>query len=97
MTAISGPGASLPATELDPERKRLRQASHQLEGVFFTQLLSAMRQTVQHDGILEQDSGQDMFTSMLDQKIADVSANRSTNGLGEHLYQQLSRRLPGTP
>lgn len=95
MSGISGIGPSTPPAP-DGEHQRLKKASQQLEGVFFAQLLSSMRETVQHDGILEQDSGQEMFTSMLDQKIADTSAAHSTHGLGARLYDQLSRRLPGT-
>jgi Rod binding domain-containing protein len=92
MKPVAGVTAAVP----DAEHQRLKKASQQLEGVFFSQLLSAMRETVQHDGILEQDSGQEMFTSMLDQKIADTSAAHSTHGLGQRLYDQLSRRLPGS-
>ncbi len=80
--------------DIGPEHKRLQKAAHQLEGVFMAQLLSAMRQTVSQDGIVQTDGGQEMFTSMLDQKIADISARRSAHGVGEQLYHQLSRQLP---
>lgn len=92
MKPIAAAGAG--TVDPGPEHQRLRQAAHQLEGVFMSQLLSAMRQTVQQDGVVQTDGGQEMFTSMLDQKIADISARRSDHGVGERLYQQLSRRLP---
>lgn len=58
-------------------------------------LLAAMRDTVPDSGLLEAAPGQEMFTSMLDDHIADRAAERSTRGLGDALYHQLSRRLPG--
>jgi Rod binding domain-containing protein len=62
--------------------------------VFLNQLFQAMRATVPHEGIVEESGGQDLFDSMLDQKLSEVSAERSTRGLGEALYRQLSRHLP---
>lgn len=94
MTAgpVGPAGSGGPA--LDPAHARLREAAHQLEGVFVNELLKAMRATVPDDGIISQDPGQETFTGMLDQRIAELYAGRSQHGLGEALYRQLSRRLP---
>ena len=35
-----------------------------------------------------------MFTSLLDERLADVAAERMKTGLGEALYRQLARQLP---
>jgi flagellar protein FlgJ len=73
---------------------KLRQAAHDLEGLFVAELFKAMRETVPEDGILSQAPGQDLFQGMMDDRIAELYAGRSPGGLGEALYRQLSRRLP---
>jgi flagellar protein FlgJ len=73
---------------------KLREAAHDLEGLFVAELFKAMRATVPEDGILSQAPGQDLFQGMMDDRIADLYAGRSQGGLGDALYRQLSRRLP---
>jgi flagellar protein FlgJ len=91
------PVGPLPPQPAASDRARLRQASHDLEGVFLNQLFQAMRATVPHEGIVAQSGGEDLFDSMLDQRLSELSAARSTRGLGEALYRQLSRHLPAGP
>ena len=95
MNPVSGPGGPQgPGDEaMSAAQERLRNAAHDLEGVFVSHLFKAMRATVPQDGILPADSGQDTFTEMFDDKIAEMSAHRSNRGLGEALYRELSRRL----
>lgn len=81
------------AEPADRDAAAMRKASHDLEGVFVNELFKAMRATVPADGILSQDSGGELFSSMLDQRLAEVYAERERGGLGEALYRQLSRRL----
>lgn len=88
-------GGPRPAPDADATaRAKLRKAAHDLEAVFVNELFKAMRETVPQDGILSQDPGQEMFTGVLDQRLADVYGERAQGGLGEALYRQLSRRLP---
>jgi flagellar protein FlgJ len=88
---IRGPAAQPPSGRAS----ELRKAAHDLEGVFVNELFKAMRATVPQDGFLSQDPGQDLFTSMLDERLAQTCAERARQGLGEALYRQLSRRLAG--
>lgn len=75
-------------------REKLKQASHDLEGLFVNELFKAMRASLpQGDGILGQAPGQDMFQGMMDEKLAAVYAGKSQHGIGDALYRQLSRRL----
>jgi flagellar protein FlgJ len=83
-----------PAPGAAAQNAKLRKASHDLEGVFVNELFKAMRDTVPEDGILSQDSGQEMFTSLMDTRLSETYAEKSQSGLGEALYHQLSRRLP---
>lgn len=85
---VGGPGAR------ETEHARLRQAAHQLEGVFLAQLFQAIRATVpEGEGAAQ---GEAMFTAMLDDAVAARAADRLDRGLGEALYRQLARRLDGT-
>ncbi len=79
--ALGGPGASqsAPAPGQDA-RAKLRKASHDLESVFVNELFKAMRATVPDDGILANDPGQDLFTGMLDERIAQTYAGRARPG-----------------
>jgi peptidoglycan hydrolase FlgJ len=73
---------------------QLREASRALEAVFLTQLLQAMRESIPDGGVTERSAGEQMFTTMLDEKIAQAGAGRNGRGISEALYRQLSRLLP---
>jgi Rod binding domain-containing protein len=75
------------------ERAALRKATEQLEGVFYAQLLQAMRGSVPDSGLLDEDPGRDMFQSLLDERVAALAAERLQGGVGESLYRQLEKRL----
>jgi peptidoglycan hydrolase FlgJ len=93
MSAVRGP-AGLTAAPHPDAHAQLRRKAHELEGVFLNQLFKAMRATVPQDGIIEAAPGQDLFTSMLDERLADQAAERMKGSLGEALYRQMARRLP---
>jgi peptidoglycan hydrolase FlgJ len=76
---------------------RLRQSAQDLEGVFLSQLFKAMRETVpEGEGIFESSTAEGIFSSMLDEVMGEVTAQRLEGGLGDALYNQLSRRLSGS-
>jgi Rod binding domain-containing protein len=87
MSAVHPTGPAVP----DP-RVRLRELSHALEGVFLAQMFQAMRAAVPQ-GEAETAPGQDIFTALLDERLAALAAERLRGGMGEALYRQLSRRL----
>lgn len=75
-------------------REKLKQASHDLEGLFVNELFKAMRATLPEEGgILGSAPGQDLFQGMMDEKVATLYAGKSDHGIGDALYRQLSRRL----
>jgi len=76
-------------------RARLREQADQLEAVFSEQLFKAMRETVpQGEGAFDGGSGEEMFTGLLDQRLAAETPKTWHHGIGEALYRQLSRALP---
>ena len=74
---------------------KLKKTAFQLEGLFVERLFAAMRATVPQDGLVAQGSGEDTFTGMLDEKIAE-QVPKQWNGehsLAQALYHQLRQRL----
>jgi Rod binding domain-containing protein len=53
-----------------------------------------MREGQVESGLLSPAPGEDMLTSLMDDRLASVAAARMKRGLGAALYRQLSRRLP---
>jgi peptidoglycan hydrolase FlgJ len=76
---------------------RLTQSAKQLEGVFVQQLFSAMRATVPQDGLVNGGGGEDMFSSMFDQKLADRVPQGWHGGLNDALVAQLKDRMTPPP
>ena len=82
---------------MSESREQVRKLSHQLEAVFVNQLFQAMRASVPKDPVLDNAPGADLFTQIMDEKLANQASDRLQRGLGESLYRQLARRLPETP
>jgi flagellar protein FlgJ len=93
MSAVRGPAGLAVAARPD-EHAQLRKMAHELEGVFLNQLFKAMRASVPQDGVTEANPGEELFTSLLDERLASLAAERMKGGLGEALYRQMARRLP---
>jgi flagellar protein FlgJ len=98
VSGVDGVRGAAGAVSGNP-RERVRQLAHQMEGVFLNQLFQAMRQAVPQDGVLQAAPGQELFTQLFDERMADEASQRMERGLGEALYRQLARGLPadGTP
>jgi Rod binding domain-containing protein len=75
------------------DRDRLRILARELEGVFLNQLFQAMRQSLQTTSGETASPGEEMFTSLFDQSMADQAAGRMEHGLADVLYRQLAARL----
>jgi flagellar protein FlgJ len=87
MSTVRNVSAISPA--LDSRDARLRKAAQQMEGVFLEQLFKAMRETVPEGELARGGSGEEIFTGLLDQKLADVAAAGGERGLGAAIYRQL--------
>jgi Rod binding domain-containing protein len=76
---------------------KLQEAAHQLESVFYGQLFQAMRQTIPEGSLIPRDSGEQMFTSMLDDQVARAASQQTERGLATAIYHELARSLPAAP
>ncbi len=92
-----GPGAT-PTGGLDALRsgritdraERLKVVTTLLEASFYEELYKAMRDTVPDGGLVDGGAGEDVFSSLMDQHMAEASAARSVRGLGDALYRQFA-------
>ena len=93
MTRIQSIPASAAQPNLTADEQRLRAVTKQLEGVFVQQLFKAMRETVPKDGLSDGGAGEEIFTGMMDEKIATHVPEHWDRGIGESLYRQLRAAL----
>ncbi len=77
---------------------RLATSAQQLEGLFVQQLFAAMRETVPQEGLMSGGAGEEMFTQMLHEHLAEQAPARWTHGLSAEIMRQFaSVRTPQTP
>ena len=76
--------------KIQGKEARLRAASDLLESSFFQELFKAMRDTVPESGLMDGGGGEDAFTAMMDQHMAEAAAARLERGLGAALYRHLA-------
>ena len=94
VSSIRTSTAVTPQAERD---EKLRKVATQLEGMFVQQMFKAMRETVpQQEGIVSGGSGEELFTSLMDQHLAAETPKHWEGGLAEAVYRQL-RRGVGDP
>ena len=70
--------------------KDLQTTAQEFESLLVYKMLEAMRRTVPKSGLLKSFST-DMYQSMMDQEMANEVAKKGTIGLGNMLYEQLTK------
>lgn len=88
IDAHSAVGLRPDAAAKSPD-ERLRESVEAMEGVFVQQLTKALRATVPNGGNPDA-PGADMYSSLLDERLAHVIASDTRTGIAEALYRQLS-------
>ena len=93
---VSIRSATQPPSKAENDDK-LRKVAQQLEGLFVQQMFKAMRESVpQQEGIVSGGTGEELFTSLMDQHLAAETPKHWEGGLAEAVYRQL-RRGVGDP
>jgi flagellar protein FlgJ len=85
-----GPGdllGALRSGRIQGDDARLRTATKLLEGTFYQELFKVMRETVPEGGAVSGGFGEDVFSGMMDQHVADSAAADATGGLADALYR----------
>ncbi len=75
----------------DPES--LRKVCRQFEEAFVQQMFKQMRATVPEGGLFDNGNDYQIYRDMMDAQIAQSVAQRGELGIGDMLYNQLSRSL----
>ena len=95
MTMPIGGTTPTPEARAQSDEARLKKTAKQLEGVFVEQLYKAMRETVpEGEGAVGAGTGEDMFTGLMDQKLAAETPTQWAHGLADAAYRQLRKALP---
>ncbi len=82
------------APALDKAHADLKKACQQFESYFTDLMLKEMRKTAPRNNLLgDQSNQQQIFQDMMDQKIADNLSQRSSLGLGQMMYNELTPSL----
>jgi len=80
--------------KLEVKNKALWDVSVKFEGIFFKQMMSAMRKTVPESGFLPHGFAEGVQESMFDQAVADAGSKRGSLGIAMNIYRQLERSDP---
>jgi flagellar protein FlgJ len=86
-------GAATAKAPVDPasaaKDAKLHKVSVQLEGVFVQQMYKSMRSTVPTGGLFDGGAGEEMFTGLMDERLAADTPQQWKHGLSESIFRQL--------
>ena len=72
----------------------MRKAAEGLEAIFTSEMMKAMRGTVQKSEFSLRNSGSDIYEGMLDQEYAETSARQNAIGLSGQIIDYWLRSMP---
>lgn len=93
MYRIESTPSAISSFANDNEDSRLREAAHDLQGVFFYELLKAARETIPENEDFSLGVGGDIFYGMLDEQIADALSDQMDSEIVDAIYRQLARTI----
>lgn len=70
----------------------MKKVCKDFEGVLLNMMYKEMKATVSKSDLIPADPGQDIFDSMMDDKLVDESSKAGGIGLADVLYKQLSKQ-----
>jgi peptidoglycan hydrolase FlgJ len=74
----------------------LKSACNDFEGIMLGMMYKEMKATIQKSDLMPEDSGTDIYDSMLDDQLMNEVSKSGGIGLAEVLYKQLSKNLDST-
>ncbi len=81
------------AKNSDTEDEVLQEACKEFESYFLQTVMKEMRKTIpENDQFIKKGQGEKIFTDLLDQQYAEMSAEQNTVGLANMLYKQMSHK-----
>ena len=92
---VPNPGVSAQQkTDTSRASPEMRKAAEGLEAVFTSEMMKAMRGTVEKYEFSLHNSASDIYEGMLDQEYADISARQNSIGLSEQILDYWLRSQP---
>ena len=85
------------STKLLNDPDEIREVAEDFEKFFISYMLKEMRKTVPKSGILDGGFDRDMYTSMMDDAVADKVSQGSGIGLADILEAQLIKQAERAP
>ena len=73
------------------ELKKLKTLSKEFESFFFKEVLTAMRKTVPKNELINGGNAEEIYKSMMDDRMAFQIANRGGSGIAQAMYNRLSQ------
>ncbi len=78
---------------LEHKKLELKKATRQFESYFILHMLKAMRQAIPKSDFLSGGLGEDLYTSLFDEELAQKMSGISPGSISSVLYKSLERRL----
>jgi flagellar protein FlgJ len=77
----------------DPRDAALRKSAADLQGLFIQQLYKSMRESVPTEGgLVEKSQGEEVFSGLMDERLAADTGTRWHRGLGDAIYRGLRHK-----
>ena len=77
------------------EMKKLKEACNDFESIFIKQMLDSMKKTINRSELSKRNMGEEIFDDMLYDEYAKKMSGTAGLGIGDMMFRQLSRQLPG--
>ncbi|MDC7241667.1 MAG: rod-binding protein [Spirochaetales bacterium] len=87
-------GSAGAASANNAEMAKLKQACEDFEAIFIKQMLDSMKKTINKSELTKKNMGEDIFEDMLYDEYAKKMSSTAGLGVGDMMFQQLSRQLP---
>lgn len=97
IPSVQMPEAKIPRHTQAANEAELKKAAKEFESLFMNLVMQRMRETVPDSEMWGESSQKiKLFESMLDEEYSKLSADKSSRGLADIIYKQLSKRLAAT-
>ncbi len=81
------------AENSDTEDAALKEATKEFESYFLQTIMKEMRKTIpENNDFIKKGQGEKIFTDLLDEHYAKMSAEQNTVGLADMLYKQMTNK-----
>ncbi len=86
-------GGHAGAVDRDQDRKRLNKACAEFEALLVQKLFQTMRASIPKSGLIDGGSAEEIYTAMMDQKVAQDLALQGGLGLSARMKAQIIRYM----